>query len=270
MTPTGDHRPHRRVRRWPQRGALLGAPLVLVVLAFGCAGRAPSPAEPTPGVAERHLPLMGHSIQVGAFSRVENAVRLNSVLEGHGLNAYYFLHRTGLYKVRFGNYPSRESAFNEAERLRAAGIIEEYYIVSPDEYAVAQERKLGGGYVRREIVATAKSFMGLPYQWGGSSAEEGFDCSGLTMAVYQLNGLNLPRSTAEQYLAGAPVKRGQLAAGDLVFFATSGGRKASHVGIYTGDGRFIHAPGQGKNIQADFLTTTYYADRYLGARTFVR
>jgi cell wall-associated NlpC family hydrolase len=90
------------------------------------------------------------------------------------------------------------------------------------------------------------------------------------MAVYQLNGFDLPRSAVEQYLAGAQVKRGQLAGGDLVFFATSGGRKASHVGIYTGDGRFIHAPGPGKNIQADFLTTRYYADRYLGARSYVR
>jgi hypothetical protein len=213
---------------------------------------------------------MGYSIQVGAFSQVENAIRLTSALEGRGLNPYYFFHPAGLYKVRFGNYPSRESALDEAERLRTAGIIEEYYIVSPEEYAVAQKRKLGGTYLRREIVVTAKSFVGLPYHWGGSSAEEGFDCSGLTMAVYQLNGLNLPRSAAEQFLAGAQVKRGQLAGGDLVFFATSGGRKASHVGIYTGDGRFIHAPGEGKSIQADFLTTSYYADRYLGARSYVR
>jgi cell wall-associated NlpC family hydrolase len=241
-----------------------------MALALGCAGRAPSPTELPPAPAESRLPLMGYSIQVGAFSQVENAIRLTSTLEGRGLNAYYFRHETGLYKVRLGNHPSRESALNEAERLRAAGIIEEYYIVSPDEYAAAQERKLGGNYVRRHIVATAKSFVGLPYHWGGSSVEEGFDCSGLTMAVYQLNGFNLPRSAAQQYLTGTPVKRGRLAGGDLVFFATSGGHKASHVGIYTGGGRFIHAPGEGKKIQADFLTTSYYAERYLGARSYVR
>jgi hypothetical protein len=213
---------------------------------------------------------MGYSIQVGAFSRVENAIRLTAILEGRGLNAYYFLHRTGLYKVRFGDHSSRESAFTEAERLRAGGIIDEYYIVSPEEYAVAQERKLGRDYLRGELVATARSFLGLPYRWGGDSIEEGFDCSGLTMAVYHLNGLRLPRSATEQYLTGAPVEQGQLLQGDLVFFATSGRRKVSHVGVYAGEGKFIHAPGVGKTIRSNLLTDRYYAARYLGARSYVR
>jgi cell wall-associated NlpC family hydrolase len=219
---------------------------------------------------ERELALMGYSIQVGAFSRVENAIRLTAVLEGRGLNAYYFRHPAGLYKVRFGDYGSRESAVTEAERLRAVGIIEDYHIVSPKEYAVARERKLGKDYLRGELVTTARSFVGLPYRWGGDSVEEGFDCSGLTMAVYHLNGLNLPRSAAEQYLAGAPVDQGQLLRGDLVFFATSGRRKVSHVGVYAGEGKFIHSPGVGKTIRTDILSDRYYAARYLGARTYIR
>jgi hypothetical protein len=221
-------------------------------------------------VTEGELSLMGYAIQVGAFSRVENAVRLTAVLEGRGLNAYYFLHRAGLYKVRFGDYASRESAFTEAERLRVAGIIDEYYIVSPEEYAAAQERKLGRDYLRRELVATARSFIGLPYRWGGDSIEEGFDCSGLTMAVYHLNGLRLPRSTADQYRAGAPVEQRELLQGDLVFFATTGRRKVSHVGVYAGEGKFIHAPGVGKAIRTDILVDKYYDARYAGARTYIR
>jgi hypothetical protein len=221
-------------------------------------------------VPERELPLVGYSIQVGAFSRVENAIRLTAVLEGRGLNAYYFRHPTGLYKVRFGDHSSRESALAEAERLQAAGIIDEYYIVSPEEYAVAQEKKLGRDYLRRELVATARSFLGLPYRWGGDSIEEGFDCSGLTMTVYHLNGLNLPRSATEQYLAGAPVEQGRLLQGDLVFFATSGRRKVSHVGVYVGEGKFVHAPGVGKTIRTNLLADRYYTARYLGARSYLR
>jgi gamma-D-glutamyl-L-lysine dipeptidyl-peptidase len=219
---------------------------------------------------ERELPLMGYSIQVGAFSRVENAIRLTAVLEGRSLNAYYFHHPTGLYKVRFGDYHSKEIALTEAERLRAAGIIDEYYIVSPEEYPVAQERRLGRDYLRRELVATARSFVGLPYRWGGDSIDEGFDCSGLTMAVYHLNGLRLPRSATEQYLTGASVEQGQLLQGDLVFFATSGRRKVSHVGVYVGEGKFIHAPGVGKAIRTNLLADRYYAARYLGARSYIR
>ena len=256
-------------RTGPRVGAVLGAAL-LMVLVLGGGACAPVPPAPQRVAPERELPRMGYAVQVGAFSRVENAIRLTAVLEGRGLNAYYFLHRTGLYKVRFGDYSSGESALTEAERLRAAGIIDEYYIVSPEEYAVAQERKLGRDYLRGELVATAKSFLGLPYRWGGDSIEEGFDCSGLTMAVYHLNGLRLPRSATEQYLAGAPVEQRRLLQGDLVFFATSGRRKVSHVGVYAGEGRFIHAPGVGKTIRTDLLGDKYYAARYLGARSYVR
>jgi hypothetical protein len=249
----------------------LGWSLLVALVSSACAGRVPVVSEEKPAQAQqRELALMGYSIQVGAFSRVENAIRLTALLEGRGLNAYYFHHPAGLYKVRFGDYASRESAVGEAERLQAAGIIDEYYLVSPEEYAATRERKLGKDYLRRELVTTARSFIGLPYRWGGDSVEEGFDCSGLTMAVYHLNGLNLPRSAAEQYLAGAPVAQGQLLQGDLVFFATSGRWKVSHVGVYVGEGKFVHSPSEGKTIRTDILADRYYAARYLGARAYIR
>jgi len=212
---------------------------------------------------------MGYSIQVGAFTQVDNAIRLTESLEKQGVSAYYFHHKSGLFKVRFGDYPAREGARMKAEALVQAGIFTEYYIVSPEDYALARVRLYGEATVRNEIVETAEGFIGLPYQWGGSSVEEGFDCSGLTMAVYQLNGLNLPRSSRDQYAVGASIEKTDLAKGDLVFFATKGREKVSHVGVYAGDGRFIHAPGKGKTIRVDSLADKYYVARYLGARKYL-
>ena len=71
-------------------------------------------------------------------------------------------------------------------------------------------------------------------------------------------------------MAGTQIERSGLAKGDLVFFATSGGKKTSHIGVYEGDGRFIHAPGRGKTIRRDPLSAGYYAARYVGARTYLR
>jgi hypothetical protein len=244
--------------------------IAVIILSMGCGGGvtvSPS-SRPTPPI--RQLALMGYSIQVGAFANLDNAVRLSKTLRGHGLDAYYFIHKTGLYKVRFGDFPSKESARRKAETIRAAGIIDDYYLVSPDDYAVVKQRRHGGRrYLRDEIVGTAKRFIGVPYRWGGSSPSQGFDCSGLTMVVYQLNGLNLPRSSREQYRVGTPVKQNKLSRGDLVFFATSGGRRVSHVGIYAGGGRFIHAPRRGKRIRTELLTNRYFKARYVGARTYL-
>jgi cell wall-associated NlpC family hydrolase len=89
------------------------------------------------------------------------------------------------------------------------------------------------------------------------------------MAVYHLNGLNLPRSSNAQWQVGSPVKRSQLSKGDLVFFATSGGGKISHVGIYAGGDKFIHAPGVNEKIRVDSLSSKYFRRRYAGARTYL-
>jgi hypothetical protein len=235
-----------------------------------CGGKAPVPYDSRPVYPQKTIARLGYSIQVGAFANLDNAVRLSKALEQSGLDAYYFVHKTGLYKVRFGNFPTKKAAREKAEAVRATGIIDAYYLVSPEDYAVARQKKRGGRhYLRNEIVGTAKKFIGVPYRWGGSSRREGFDCSGLTMVVYQLNGLNLPRSSREQYRVGTPIEKSQLSQGDLVFFATSGGRRVSHVGIYVGNDRFIHAPRRGKKIRTEHLTKKYFRNRYVGARTYL-
>jgi len=160
-----------------------------------------------PVTEERKLNRMGYTIQVGAFSKVENAARLVNCLNSDNLDAYYFLYKKGLYKVRFGSFESRELACKEAEILRAMGVIDEFYIVRPDDYSITKSQQYGETYFRNEIVKTAGNFIGVPYRWGGSSTEKGFDCSGLAMAVYRLNGLKLPRTSGEQYKTGTWVSR---------------------------------------------------------------
>lgn len=212
---------------------------------------------------------MQYTIQVGAFRNLSNAVRLEEKLDREGLEAYYFLHEDGLYKVRFGNFRSKNDALTTAIRFKAQGYIEAYYIVSPEQYMAARpEFKNNIGGLRSEIVKTAKSYIGTPYRWGGTS-EKGFDCSGLTMATYRVNGLNLPRVSRSQFRTGSYVSKSGLRPGDLVFFATGGGSRVSHVGIYIGSDRFIHAPSRGKTVRIDRLSSSYYKRTYAGARSYL-
>jgi len=118
-------------------------------------------------------------------------------------------------------------------------------------------------------VATAESFIGVDYAWGGTTIRSGFDCSGLVLAVYRLNGLAMPRSVRDQFRAGTAVAGERLMKGDLVFFTASPGGELSHVGIYIGDGAFIHAPGSGKNVRRESLESGYFKSRFSGARAYL-
>ena len=237
------------------------------LLAAGCAHKTePSGKKTLPARAT----AMAYSIQAGAFSRVENAVRFTRFLESKGIQAFYYAHSSGLYKVRFGDYPSREKAESVARGIRDSGFIEDYMIIGPGEYASARGKQAPSGSIRDELARTAQSFVGIPYQWGSSSPGKGLDCSGLVLAVYQLNGLSVPRTSQEQYSGGTPVFKSSLGKGDLVFFATGSRRIISHVGIYIGNDVFIHAPGAGKAICIESLSSDYFRDRFMGARTYLR
>lgn len=113
-----------------------------------------------------------------------------------------------------------------------------------------------------KIVIEAEKYLGIPYVWGGSSPS-GFDCSGLTWYVYKSQGINIPRVADDQRIA-APIKvdNNNLQPGDLVFFGDSGGY-ASHVGIYAGDRKMIHAPSTGKTIQYTSIDSNYYTTRFI-------
>lgn len=215
------------------------------------------------------LAKLGYSVQIGAFSVPQNAVRLEESLRRQGIDAYYFRHQSGLYKVRLGDHPTYAAAREEAETLQERGVIGDFFIVRPQDYPAAQIVRGRPENLRRELVATARRFLGVPYCWGGESAKSGFDCSGLTMVTYRLNGLKLPRNSRLQFAVGTPVPRSELRRGDLVFFATSGGRRVSHVGIYIGNGKFIHAPRQGKNVRIASLSSRYFSKTYVGGRTYL-
>ncbi len=244
--------------------------LCLLLLSAGCARQIRVSPPPSPEPTEIELTQTGYTIQVGAFRNYKNAARLAGSLNQFDLNAYYFEHRSGLYKVRFGNFALKSAARKKARSILDAGIIKEFYIVSPESYAVKKKPELGTAYIRNEIISRAESYLGIPYQWGGSSLEEGFDCSGLTMAVYQLIGLNLPHSAEDQFRTGTPVKKERLHRGDLIFFRTSSSQRISHVGIYTDNGRFIHASGRNKKIRIDSLSSSYFRKHYAGARTYLQ
>ncbi len=119
-----------------------------------------------------------------------------------------------------------------------------------------------------ELVLGALHYVDVDYKWGGNSAEEGFDCSGFTRHVYQtLGGVLLPRRSEQQ--ASAPgllsVAVDDLAPGDLVFFNTLR-RSYSHVGIYVGEGRFVHAPRTGARVRVESMRSSYWSSRFDGGR----
>lgn len=108
--------------------------------------------------------------------------------------------------------------------------------------------------------------VGAPYHYGGTSPDTGFDCSGLVAHVYeQAWGISLPRRTQEQRSIGHPVKLAELEPGDLVFYNTRH-RPYSHVGIYLGDGNFVHAPRRGRRVRVESINKPYWRTRFSGAR----
>jgi cell wall-associated NlpC family hydrolase len=116
------------------------------------------------------------------------------------------------------------------------------------------------------LVVTAMGFLGVPYRRGGNTADTGFDCSGFVRAMYeQTIGLVLPRRANEQAAATQTIDRKDLQPGDLVFFNTMK-RAFSHVGIYVGEGKFIHSPKPGAQVRVEDMGQNYWQQRFNGAR----
>ena len=115
------------------------------------------------------------------------------------------------------------------------------------------------------VIKTAKKMLGVKYRYGGTSPNQGFDCSGLVQYSHKAAGINLPRTTGQQYRSAKRISRKYLKAGDLVFFKTSLSRSISHVGIYLGKNKFIHAPSSGKRVKISSMKEKYWRKRYSGA-----
>lgn len=143
-------------------------------------------------------------------------------------------------------------------------------IATADDEAAAPALGVAGTaeqyFVRaHELMLQALALMGIRYRYGGNTPLTGFDCSGFVRYVFNQIGTALPRSASEISRSGHAVERDELQPGDLVFFNTLR-RPFSHVGIYLGDHRFIHAPARGGNVEIVNMSERYWERRYNGAR----
>lgn len=121
---------------------------------------------------------------------------------------------------------------------------------------------------RQQIIAAAKQQLGIKYRWGGNTPRQGFDCSGFTKYSLKSLGANIPRTAAQQSKASRTIKRSDLRPGDMIFFKTKG-RRVNHVGIYLGNGKFIHAASGGGRVMTDDLRKNYWQKRLHKYGTFV-
>lgn len=118
----------------------------------------------------------------------------------------------------------------------------------------------------QKLLKGALSLLGTPYRWGGTTPDGGFDCSGLVNYVFRTAlGIDLPRVSRDMARDGERIDRSALVAGDLVFFSRRGNR-IDHVGIYLGEGRFVHAPRTGKDVMVSEMDNGYWSNRFMQAR----
>ena len=120
------------------------------------------------------------------------------------------------------------------------------------------------------VIDRAHVLLGTPYKLGGNSAEQGFDCSGFLVYLFKTEAnILIPRTTAAMHRStAATVRRNELKPGDAVFFKGNGRGQVSHVGLYIGEGKFIHSPRAGKNVRVDSLSNNYWNKSYTGAKRF--
>ena len=157
-------------------------------------------------------------------------------------------------------------SFQETQGIEADGMIDSTtfkLLIGRDMPEITH----GANYIGRRIVNTAHQYLGVPYVFGGNSPRTGLDCSAYVKLVYSQVGIELPRTADAQYTRGTPVSVTDLIPGDAVFFQTYA-PGASHVGIYIGDGNFIHASSS-RGVTVSSLSAAYYSSHYLGARRMI-
>ena len=185
----------------------------------------------------------------------------------------------GWYKVIFGEgigyIPSPLLELTEVPYENAPSSVSPKFFVeglstgiAPSAQALSGQKPLkasGEPVTGADILAETEQYLGIRYVHGGESPK-GFDCSGLIYYVLRTLGYSAPRSVAAQARMGTPVGNDLLQPGDLVFFATLGGKTPTHVGIYAGDGQFLHAPNSRSKVSYGDLTSGYWLKCYIGAR----
>jgi len=132
------------------------------------------------------------------------------------------------------------------------------------EYEPADMSGVGG--LRVDVIASGKKYLGKPYVWGGTGPD-GFDCSGLMQTIFAENGIGIPRGAKDQYKEARKIERKELRPGDLIFFETYA-KGVSHVGIWVGDGKFLHAESSDAGVTITPVSIPYWDNRYCGAATY--
>lgn len=122
---------------------------------------------------------------------------------------------------------------------------------------------------RKIIVQQAISALGATYKWGGQSPQTGFDCSGLVLYTHTRAGISPPRMAKDQFRQSKNIALSHIKPADLLFFKFPNSYKSLHVGIYIGDGLFVHAPGKGRQVTYVKVSNPYFKKHFLGARTFL-
>ena len=194
------------------------------------------------------------NVLLKAGSRGADVVELQTKLNDVGFNV-------GKVDGIFGNTTKQGVInFQKAHNLVGDGIVGSMTVKSLNEaYLLKQSQKK-----LDSVITTAKQYLGVKYQWGGSTPQTGFDCSGYVSYVFAQNGISLPRISRDQYTVGTKVAFENLQRGDLVFFSFAGNGVVDHVGIYLGDGQFINASSS-KGVTV-YVIGPYWKSVYVGAR----
>jgi cell wall-associated NlpC family hydrolase len=153
-----------------------------------------------------------------------------------------------------------------ARDMRSLFNIESISIAAPASESAEGQKPKGDGRIQR-LINRGLALLGTPYRWGGTSPERGFDCSGLVGYVYKNTlGIELPRISRDMANVGELISsRDDLQQGDLVFFSRRGGR-IDHVGLYLGEGKFLHAPRTGKDVEVTTLSGGYWSKHFVKGR----
>lgn len=155
--------------------------------------------------------------------------------------------------------------FQTANGLDATGIVDKATLLKLNTTSTSKAANRGSAF-GRNIVSYAKEFLGAPYRWGASNGKS-FDCSGYVMYIFKKFDIKLGHGADDQFSEGEKVAKEDLQLGDAVFFTTYK-KGASHVGIYIGEDKFIHASSSGGEVIITDLNSSYYKARYLGARRY--
>lgn len=207
--------------------------------------------------------ITGSTVNVRSAPGTDNEV-VGRLIDGTMVNILSI--EDGWYQIKFVDL----IGYVHPDYLSVDGLVFTYLETQEDgsttvSYTTEEVTQVAPTTIGGQIVEYAYKYLGTPYVYGGETPEEGFDCSGFVQYVYSQFGYKLNRTSEDQYENGTYVPYDELQVGDLVFFSRSG-KVIGHVGIYVGDGYFIHATSPGDVVRVTALSTDYYTTRYVGAR----